>query len=461
MIGRLLGGMLRGTAELGVGTGNVLSAIGKKAALGKNLRSAMAGPTKRAVKEASYQETKKKALSFLNRRVAPAALAYGGGQLAGAYIETRAEERRAYYGNRAYEKRYGTSADTAASLVRGAGSIIGVSALLGMTPSIRRGIAEFGPRRALKAQMRAASKEMDQELRSVARHRGESQFFRRTKIPTESNLSFQDLSRGRPPGQNPMDYLVKDLTKAEQANINLRLRTIGSKEAEKEVARIYNRKLLPQQQHAARARYAQEEKLVRKVEKKEYRELKRRQKQTQKNMEAEVAKPSSSRRDPLAPFTPIKPKGLGQSDITPGYTEATRKLSASKKALEAMGPSQFGFIGKAIKYGSTVSLVGATAEPVLNDPVASFLTGVGVVAGTAAIMKPVSAMKFVRKAAIPVGATAATIATGAAIGSNIPAPAAAEGNIEEAVYNRTSPVRKLNYSTAGLVQSIHNNRRMR
>ena len=62
---------------------------------------------------------------------------------------------------------------------------------------------------------------------------------------------------------------------------------------------------------------------------------------------------------------------------------------------------------------------------------------------------------------MPVGVAAATIATGAAIGGSIPAPAAAEGNIEEVMYNKTSPVRKLTYSTAGLVQSIHNNRRMR
>ena len=454
--------MLRGGTEVAAGAGNILGAVGKNIAR-EYMGSAGIGTAARAAKEAAYQGTKKKALSFLNRRVAPAALAYGGGQLAGSYIETRAEERRAYYGNRAYEKRYGTSAETAASLVRSAGSIIGASALLGMTPSIRRGIAEFGPRRALKAQMRLATKEMDKELRSVARHRVESQFFRRTKIPTESNLTFQELSRGRGPGQNSMDFLMKGLSRAERSNVNLRLRTIGAKEAEKEVARIYNRKLLPQQQHAARRRYKQEEKIIRKGEKKEYRELKRKQKQTQKNMETEVAKPSSSRMNPLAPFT-VKnpnPKGLGQSDITPAYTAATGRLSASKKALAAMGPSQFSSVRKAIKYGSIATGIGATMEPVIDNPLGSFLTGVGITVGAAAALRPMTALKFVRSAAVPVGVAAATIATGAAIGGSIPAPAAAEGNIEEVMYNKTSPVRKLNYSTAGLVQSIHNNRRMR
>jgi hypothetical protein len=43
---------------------------------------------------------------------------------------------------------------------------------------------------------------------------------------------------------------------------------------------------------------------------------------------------------------------------------------------------------------------------------------------------------------------------------NITPSPAAEGNIEEVIPARQSAIRRLNYSTAGLVQSIHNNRRM-
>jgi hypothetical protein len=68
--------------------------------------------------------------------------------------------------------------------------------------------------------------------------------------------------------------------------------------------------------------------------------------------------------------------------------------------------------------------------------------------------------KFVTKYPLQTLATSATLATGAALGMSTTPAASAEGNIEEVTYGRESTIRKLNYSTAGLVQSIHNNRRM-
>lgn len=472
--------MLRGGTEVAAGAGNILGAVGKNIAR-EYMGSAGIGTAARAAKEAAYQGTKKKALSFLNRRVAPAALAYGGGQLAGSYIETRAEERRAYYGNRAYEKRYGTSAETAASLVRSAGSIIGASALLGMTPSIRRGIAEFGPRRALKAQMRSARREMDASLRTAARTKAENALYgingqgaTRTVVPGQLNLKFDELAMGRRPGQNPIDFLMGNLNKADRARVETlatgarerarnavsdigrkpaKFRRVREKAADAayeqtargELTTIFNQKLLPSRQAAARNAIRNEEKLINRRARQEYRDMKK-GKGSAYRADARYLENNIAAADPVAGVR---------------YRGAKTAFDTSSKALKAMGPSQFSSVGKAIKYGSIATGIGATMEPVIDNPLGSFLTGVGITVGAAAALRPMTALKFVRSAAVPVGVAAATIATGAALGGSIPAPAAAEGNIEEVMYNKTSPVRKLNYSTAGLVQSIHNNRRMR
>ena len=80
---------------------------------------------------------------YLTRRIIPAGVAIGGTQLAAYALEKRAEERRAFYGEGTYSARYGTSAETAASLVRGTGMAVGFGSLLGITPSVRRTVSNL------------------------------------------------------------------------------------------------------------------------------------------------------------------------------------------------------------------------------------------------------------------------------------------------------------------------------
>jgi hypothetical protein len=68
---------------------------------------------------------------------------------------------------------------------------------------------------------------------------------------------------------------------------------------------------------------------------------------------------------------------------------------------------------------------------------------------------------FIVKHRAPIAAAGVAIGAGAAIGMSVPSPAAAEGQIESIQYDKQSPIQKLNYSTAGIVQSIHNNRNRR
>jgi hypothetical protein len=98
--------------------------------------------------------------------------------------------------------------------------------------------------------------------------------------------------------------------------------------------------------------------------------------------------------------------------------------------------------------------LGATA--VLSpDPMTTIATS----AVFGAITTP-KAVAFALRHKAALGVAGATVATGAAIGMNTPQYASAEGDIQEVSYARQSATQKLNYSTAGLVQAIHNNRRM-
>jgi hypothetical protein len=296
---------------------------------------------------------------FLTRRVLPAAVAYGAGKAGSFALQTRAEERRAYYGEKAYSSRYGTSAETAAGITQMAGSAIGVGALLGVTPSIRRRFEMRGINKGLR--------KVEKEYKAVNSRIGAIE------------------QRTRP---FKADYFGN---------------RVGG---------------------------------------------------------------SSVVRTPLAPQGASKSFLADYASMTSRRTALMTEKSALQARKSAIGPmmSAKAMLG----YGAATAIATSAASGVIGDPIGSLVTGVGVVLGAKTLFTPIKtgkqllgAGKFVVKNIAPIGAGVATIATGAAIGANIPAPAAAEGTIEEAVYNKSSPIQKLNYSTAGLVQAIHNNRRMR
>ena len=108
--------------------------------------------------------------------------------------------------------------------------------------------------------------------------------------------------------------------------------------------------------------------------------------------------------------------------------------------------------------GLSTGLVAAGGILALQSPYMAGTAAVGV-----STMLTLGASKklrgIIRNNPGKIAAGAATVVTGAAIGVNRPLYPSAEGNIESVVEDKQSPISKLNYSTAGLVQSIHNNRR--
>jgi hypothetical protein len=156
---------------------------------------------------------------------------------------------------------------------------------------------------------------------------------------------------------------------------------------------------------------------------------------------------SSVVRTPLAPPGPARKLLNDYSYMTSRRAELIAKdpaginrLMTEKSALlarkAAIGPmmSAKAMLG----YGATTAIATAAASGAIGDPIGSLVTGVGVVLGAKTLFTPIKtgkqllgAGKFVVKNIAPIGAGVATIATGAAIGANIPAPAAAEGTTYE------------------------------
>ena len=105
-------------------------------------------------------------------------------------------------------------------------------------------------------------------------------------------------------------------------------------------------------------------------------------------------------------------------------------------------------------YSTVPALAGLGALATLWSPE----TSIGITAGAAALTagRPVLKYMWARKAAALT--TMGTIGAGAGLGMSKEPYPAAEGNIEDVQYNQRSTVDRLNYSTAGLVQSLHRRR---
>jgi len=96
-------------------------------------------------------------------------------------------------------------------------------------------------------------------------------------------------------------------------------------------------------------------------------------------------------------------------------------------------------------------LLAGTATAVLGNPVGAL----GITAATTAAGLAPLALRHIR----PVSIGAAAFTAGAAAGYGRSAHTAAEGSIESFDYNSSGVMSRLNYSTAGLTQALHNNRK--
>ena len=143
-----------------------------------------------------------------------------------------------------------------------------------------------------------------------------------------------------------------------------------------------------------------------------------------------------------------------------GYDENLNRLperkkraeKSYKKAIKLKNANQ-DFLGPITKMAVLTGTAGLAGSLVLGQEPTLLAAG-------AATSLAIKSAGFIKRHPAGVALTAATFASGAAIGMNITPSPAAEGNIEEVIPARQSAIRRLNYSTAGLVQSIHNNRRM-
>jgi hypothetical protein len=325
--------------------------------------------------------SRQRAINFGLNRLLPAAGFYAAGQVGGAFIENRAEMQRSYMGEQAYTSQYGTAAGTAASIVRGAGTFLGIESLLGINPvqgaiagakqfkKFRRASAVYGRARRREATYARISRPVSPTATAPIRPTATSRASRRAEATARS-------------GRTPR-------TRAERRQQQLNAR----KEAQ--------------------LRGSQQEYLSR----------------------GSVVPRSAQRK----------------------YAQG--RLTRAQKRLEKTGA----FIGgvHTIPLGTAI-IAGAAGASVLGAADSPFGLGMAIASvGLGLTLSPAGKAigKFVTKYPVESIAGAGALTAGAAIGLSRQHYAAAEGNIEDVSYARESATSKLNYSTAGIVQSIHNNRR--
>jgi hypothetical protein len=440
-----------------------------------------------------------RARSLIGRRLLPAAGFVGAGMMVGSYIENRAQERRAYYGQEGYTARYGTSADTAASIARGAGYFLGAQTLMGINPF--QGAARLGSRVASATRHRSKlfaarmsvsdsatqAERFGQMRRAVAADRLVSPRVRVSR-PTGSysNMTRGEIDRAgfslipgaeaearayaqrrvqahirsidpsSPTGMTGLKVTGTGRPARRQTVVNSERRVRQRERRKQEVYNeAYNRKasaiISKQSQQASVNVYNQQ----RGVERGALRSRVRRRikdqtldrtenrlfdggyRTEQIRVSSVAMQPNKPTRDRLARID----KRISQSD------KATEKFKLAGFNLNVFG-----------KGTAVAALAGVAGATVGSYPIETVLGGA--VAG-AVLAGPPAVGGFILKHRAPLLAAGAVVGTGAAIGMNMPAPAAAEGQIESIQYDRQSPIQKLNYSTAGIVQSIHNNRSRR
>lgn len=437
-----------------------------------------------------------RARSIIGRKLIPAAGFVGAGFTAGAYIENRAQERRAYYGQEGYTARYGTSAETAASITRGAGYFLGAQTLLGINPF--QGAARLGTRLVSGAKHRA--KLYSARMSAFDSATRAERFGQLRRAVTADRLVNPRVRVSRPTGS------YSNMTRGEIDRAGFSL--IPGAEAE---ARAYAQRRV--QAHtrsidptsptgmtglkvtgtgrpARRQTVVNSERRVRQRERRKqevYDEAYNRKASTiigkqsrqaavnvskqQRAIEREAVRSRVRRR--------IKDQTLDRTEnrlIDGGYR--TEQVRVSSVAMQANKPTRdrVARIDKRIaqsdkasekfklagfnmnvfgKGGLAVAGTAYAGAMIASNPFAAATT----IAGTAVLFGGYKVAGFVSRNTTPLAAAGVTIAAGAAIANSLPTPTAVEGDITSVEYDRQSPVQKLNYSTAGLVQSIHNNRR--
>lgn len=410
-----------------------------------------------------------RAKSFLGYRVAPAAALIGGGYIGGAMMRNVVEQRKAYYGEEMYASRYGEGGERAASLIETAGLVLGGSALFGMDPV--SGTAKLVARRKEYYKYGALVKKQSKEIKKVKREmafEAKKQAMRNAKMeqlrgptgplksvkriddsttlimPISAKKRYPLFNTGEimDPRRGSVDSLIsrfkanraarrarKDFVGGFQPHTTgtgrpaRRQRVVKSQRRDRQAQRLadeasegaYNESL-------ARSRFKDTMRAEKRVIKDRYKEM--RQSAKGRNHEQNLERIERLQKQ-KAKFI----KGM-----------------ESKKRMAGL------YSGSILGTAAAVGGAGAILYP---EP----MTAIALTAGIGTIMAP-KAVGFALRHKAAVAVAGATVATGAAIGMNTPRYAAAEGNIQEVNYARQSATQKLNYSTAGLVQAIHNNRRM-
>jgi len=409
-----------------------------------------------------------RARSLIGRRLLPAAGFVGAGMMAGSYIENRAQERRAYYGQEGYTARYGTSADTAASIARGAGYFLGAQTLMGINPF--QGAARLGSRVVNTAKFRARTAAARSRLEGAERfgamrnavraERAANPIVRprgRFKNLDDGELRRSQFNPGDPynKGSSLSDRLLhKRHTEAhDYATRRVQSHIRGTQPHMTGTGRPSRRQAAVNTERRARQRERTKQEI--------YDEAYRRR-----------ASAISARETQQAEFAAFRTKtrqAVKERMSSLAQQRATSALNMKMPMTDPAVQSRIARIDKRTAKES-MQIAGFNLNVFGRGAVATALAGTGaayvasnpigtavVTGGLAGIMKG----GFIVKHRVPIAAAGVAIGAGAAIGMNVPAPAAAEGQIESIQYDRQSPIQKLNYSTAGIVQSIHNNRSRR
>ena len=397
-----------------------------------------------------------RARSFLGKRLAPAAALIGGGYIGGAIMRNIVDERKAYYGEEAYTARYGEGGERAASLIETAGLVVGGSALIGKDPI--SGTAKLAKRLSKKSRHKAIRSriiEREAEKRALGKvgpvASVEERVKRNSRITPGMRKSMEapvtrrqrriarqlrDETLGRADKVVPMGttgrYSVGQKT-IPGAPPRRRYRDMP------EDRRINAADQLEGEYIQASARRNAEDNYKRQLESEAKKQFRREQKTFNKTL----------RKERKSLEKELKKKNVS---LTPEMKNLKERVGRQTKLVK-QNQRRAGLYTTPLLAAGAVGGVAAVA--LYPEP----MTAIALTAGIGALAAP-GAVGFALRHKAALGVAAATVATGAAIGMNTPQYAAAEGNIQEVNYARQSATQKLNYSTAGLVQAIHNNRRM-
>jgi len=361
--------------------GSMYTPYGQKLVSGSPIRV----PQNTARYERAYA-SRQRAINFGLNRLLPAAGFYAAGRLGGALIENRAEMQKSYLGEEEYTSKYGTSAQTAASIVRGAGTFLGIESLLGVNP-VQGTIAGF---------------------KQFKQFRKASAVFKRAR---RREATYAKISRpASPTATAPLRPTAK---------------VRASRRAEA----------------AARSGRNQRNRTARRQD-----QLNRRKDTKLRSRTGPGSQQEFLNRGSIVPRSPQR-------------KYAQTRLARAEKRLESTATYLRGVNSTPLATAAVVGAVGTIGLSQADTPF-----GLGVTAGALGLGLSITPLgkgigKFVSKYPAESLAGVGALTAGAAIGMRRSHYASAEGNIEDVSYERESATSKLNYSTAGLVQSIHNNRR--